>query len=67
MESVSDGLVKIPFLLNGSTDVERQLNKNAILCAPDTKIIFGGDEGVCRMLGDNLKTVVFRHLQNIAS
>ena len=62
MESVSYSLVKILFLLNVSTGIERQLNKNAILCAPDTKIVFVGDEGASRMLGDNLKTVVFGRL-----
>src|SRR3984893_13488326 len=65
MESVSDGLVKCLFLFNGSTSIERQLNKNAILCAPDTKIVFVGDEGVGRMLGNNLKTIVLGHRQNI--
>jgi hypothetical protein len=55
----------MPFLSYGSTDVERQLNKDAILSAPDTKIVFVGYEGVSRILGDNLKTVVFGRLQNI--
>jgi hypothetical protein len=65
MEGISDGLVKCLFLSNGSTDVERQLNKDAILSAPDTKIVFVGYEGVSRILGDNLKTVIFGRLQNI--
>jgi hypothetical protein len=48
MEGISDGLVKRLFLFNGSTDVERQLNKDPILSAPDTKIVFVGYEGVKR-------------------
>lgn len=63
MESVSYSLVKILFLLNGSTGVERQLNKNATLCAPDNKIMSVGDEGVSWMLVDDLKTVVLGRLQ----
>src|SRR2546430_9449455 len=64
MKSVSHGPVKGLFLVNSSTDVECQLNKNAILCAPNAQIIFVGDEIANWILGNDLETVVLRCIQN---
>jgi hypothetical protein len=57
METIGYGLVKGFFLLNGSTYIKRQLDKDTILGAPDAKVVFVGDVGVSGMLGNDLKSV----------
>jgi hypothetical protein len=65
MERVGYSLVKGFFLLDGSTYVKRQLDKDTILSAPDAKIVFVSDVGVSGMLGDNLKSVTPGRLEDI--
>jgi len=65
MESVGYGLVKGFLLLNGSTYVKRQLDKDTILGAPDAKIVFVSDVGVSGMLGNDLKSVAPGCLEDI--
>ena len=65
MESVGHGLVERFLLLDGSTGVERQLDKDAILSASNAKIVFVGDQRADRMLGDDLETVVLGRFQGL--
>jgi len=65
METVGYSLEKGFFLLNGSTYVKRQLDKDTILGAPDAKIVFISDLGVSGMLANDLKSVAPGRLENI--
>src|SRR5262245_6429918 len=63
VQSIGDGLVEGALLLERSSLVERQLDEDAVLGPPDTKVVLVGDEPVLRMLSDDLEAVVLRRIQ----